>query len=222
MKSFAEYLDEVALKLRASPYVDRTEAFVKEFNAMGSKLRKGTRIRAGGTSVYVELIPFAGVVHISEISIPNSKQGQGVGHKVMKIITDLADKRGLPLGLFPSPIAQGPDEDQIPKTKLVKFYKDHGFKMEGSTMKREPMKTFKEFVTEGMTYPKNENNPVYTTVHKILHSGFGNRLKFDAKTQETFIEISDSYSALITPDELSKLAKQKISIETHKTRIVFK
>jgi GNAT superfamily N-acetyltransferase len=118
--------------------VDRPAALVTVFNSKGSKKRAGVNIRMGGTAVFVELNSFGNSVHISEISIPNHKQGQGIGHKVMKMITDMADKFKVNLDLFPKPISQAPDEEQISKSKLVKFYAKHGFKPQGAIMFRNP------------------------------------------------------------------------------------
>lgn len=140
MRLFTEYVNEV-IKLGAKKprgYVDMTAAFVLIWNKSGTKKRQGSVHRAGGTSVYTELVSFANSVHITEISIPNRDQGSGAGHIVMKKMTKMADKFKVKLDLFPSPIIQGPDEKRIPKDKLVKFYKKHGFVGTGQKMIRDP------------------------------------------------------------------------------------
>jgi hypothetical protein len=133
MRDFEQYMNEV-IKLTPKPYIDKSDVYVKTFNNMGRKTKNGTKI----AGAYVELISFANRVHISELSVPPSKQGSGVGHKAMKIITDLADKFKVALDLFAKPIDQGFDNTKIPKAKLVSFYKQHGFVMQGGRMFREP------------------------------------------------------------------------------------
>lgn len=142
MRTFQEYITEVRIVLGGGKkpvgYVDRPAALVTVFNSKGTKSGNGTRIRIGGTSVYVELISFNESVHITEISIPHDKQGQGIGHKVMKMLTDMADKFKVKLDLSASPISQAPGESKIPTAKLVKFYKEHGFSGPAGRMHREP------------------------------------------------------------------------------------
>lgn len=132
MKTFKQFLNEV-IKLRASPFAAVTDEYVKRLHNMGQKARGGVRI----AGAYVELTPFAGTVVINEISLPHTRQGKGGGHKVMKILTDLADEMGVRLQLFAKPIDQGPDKEKIPQKKLTEFYKKHGFKGIGK-MIREP------------------------------------------------------------------------------------
>lgn len=134
---FEEYLNEVKIKL-GQRYTDKSDEYVKAVYAHGAKVRNGVRIRAGGTSVYVELVPFFEKVHIAEISMPNSKQGSGIGHTIMGILTKIADEMKVTLGLFPSPIAQGLNQDQISQKKLEDFYRKHGFVKKAKVMEREP------------------------------------------------------------------------------------
>jgi GNAT superfamily N-acetyltransferase len=134
MKSFEEYVAEGAvLKLSKSSFAATTDEYVKKVYSMGR--RSGSGIKLKGAQV--DLTPFAGTVVINEISLPYSRQGKGAGHKIMKILTDLADEMGVRLQLFASPIDQGPGVEKISKSKLVDFYKKHGFKG-ASRMIREP------------------------------------------------------------------------------------
>jgi hypothetical protein len=128
MNTFEEYI-----KLN-----DSVDQFIQKVYSLGKKKRSGATLRVGGASVYVEFVSFNKIAHLSEISIPNEMQQQGIGHKVMNIITKLADEYQVKLGLFPSPISQGPGEEQISKPKLVNFYKQHGFVSHGATMERIP------------------------------------------------------------------------------------
>jgi hypothetical protein len=63
------------------------------------------------------------------------KAGQGFGEPVMKLMTDLADKENIDLDLIPVPIEV--DGKKIPKSKLISFYKKHGFVKERQNMVRE-------------------------------------------------------------------------------------
>lgn len=49
-------------------------------------------------------------------------QRQGVGSRAMKELQDLAQKDGIALTLYPW------DKGRVSQTKLIKFYKSHGFK----------------------------------------------------------------------------------------------
>lgn len=132
MKTFEEY---ITIDTKSPDNVDQ---FIKEVYSLGKKTRGGVSIRVGGTSVYVEFVSFNKVAHLSEISVPNEMQGQGIGHKVMSMITKLADEYKVKLNLFPHPIQQAPGQTSIKKQVLIDFYKKHGFVSHGSTMERIP------------------------------------------------------------------------------------
>lgn len=80
-------------------------------------------------------------IEISSVRTPTKHRGQGSAHKVMKHITDYADKVKKPVRL----IASGLDK-KTRTDKLVGFYKKHGFDTTGEKanmygdpwMKREP------------------------------------------------------------------------------------
>lgn len=63
-------------------------------------------------------------LHLAHISVPKEHQGKGIGSKVMKEITDHADKHKkrmtLDLGRKGDPHVNSP-------SKLKKFYSKHGF-----------------------------------------------------------------------------------------------
>ena len=131
MRPFSEYMNEV-IKLGPRNTAS-TDAYVTKVYQMGTRIRDGVRL----AGAYVNLTAFAGTVVINEISLPHSAQGRGTGHKVMQMLTDLADQMGIKLQLFAKPIDQGPDKDMISKAKLTAFYKQHGFTGAGK-MVREP------------------------------------------------------------------------------------
>jgi predicted GNAT family acetyltransferase len=65
-------------------------------------------------------------IEIASIRTPQKHRGRGSAHKVMKHITDYADKVKKPIKLVASPL------DKKTKTdKLVLFYKKHGFHLTG-------------------------------------------------------------------------------------------
>lgn len=77
------------------------------------------------------------VIILSQIIIDKDSRGQGFGSKVLQEICDFADTNGLRIALTPSSDFGGS------KTRLIKFYKEFGFKnYKGyefrETMVREP------------------------------------------------------------------------------------
>jgi predicted GNAT family N-acyltransferase len=61
------------------------------------------------------------VMSISKIVVSKEKRNQGIGTRSMKAITNHADKHNLKVTLTPSSDFGGT------KSRLVKFYKNHGF-----------------------------------------------------------------------------------------------
>lgn len=62
-----------------------------------------------------------GTINVSKIVVPKDKRNEGIGSKAMKEITDHADKHGMKVTLTPTSDFGGN------KSRLVKFYKRHGF-----------------------------------------------------------------------------------------------
>ncbi len=61
-------------------------------------------------------------IHVSKIVVPKGDRGKGIGSSAMKTLTDHADKHGHKITLSPAT-----DFGASSKTRLVKFYKSHGF-----------------------------------------------------------------------------------------------
>ena len=59
-------------------------------------------------------------IRVNNIRIPKEKQGQGLGSRIMKGISNVARRNQVPVTLTPEP-------DKGKKTQLNKFYKKHGF-----------------------------------------------------------------------------------------------
>ncbi len=62
-----------------------------------------------------------GHLHVSKIVVPKDRRNEGIGSKAMKHIISHADKHQKRVTLTPSSDFGGS------KTRLVKFYKSHGF-----------------------------------------------------------------------------------------------
>lgn len=140
MKSFVEHIEEAAIKL-SSNYDNyeggSTDDFVKKVKRMGRPhpFKDGVIIDLGDAEVYVEMIPYMTKAHLTEIAVLHGDAGEGYGGKVMKKITDLADKMKITISLNPSPFEQS--GVKISKSSLVRFYKKFGFKtMKNGTMER--------------------------------------------------------------------------------------
>lgn len=79
--------------------------------------------------IRLEMVDLPESAHITEITVLEDKGGKGMGDFLMDVITKEADKMNVDLDLNAVPLAhQG---KKIPKGKLVKFYKKHGFKNDG-------------------------------------------------------------------------------------------
>lgn len=90
------------------------ESFLAE-NLMGLN----NRLNSLGVDHY--LTSKEGTINISKIVVPKEKRNEGIGSKAMKEITSHADKHGMKVTLTPTSDFGGN------KSRLVKFYKRHGF-----------------------------------------------------------------------------------------------
>jgi GNAT superfamily N-acetyltransferase len=64
--------------------------------------------------------PRSNVIRVNNIRIPKEKQGQGIGSRVIKGISNVAKRNNAPVTLTPEP-------DKGKKTQLNRFYQKHGF-----------------------------------------------------------------------------------------------
>lgn len=62
-----------------------------------------------------------GLITVGKIVVPKGERGKGTGTSAMKLLTDHADSAGHRIALTPSTDFGGT------KSRLVDFYKDHGF-----------------------------------------------------------------------------------------------
>lgn len=107
-------------------------------NPMGSGVIFGVRDGDDDAMIKLELAPFDGMVHISELVVLEGKTGQGYGDYILKKVTTEADKEDIVLDLIAKPIKMV-GQKNIPKSKLKSFYKKHGFVSEGGDrMIRQP------------------------------------------------------------------------------------
>ena len=94
----------------------------------------------GKLYVKLDASVWQGSIHISEISVSPDARGKGLGSKILKRITDEADKSGVAVTLFPKPIG----EDGLTAGQLKRWYERHGFKVESNGgMRREAKKNKK-------------------------------------------------------------------------------
>jgi len=101
------------------------EAFLRAFfdSSYPSPLSSEPTERVlSGLDVLVEVTPQHGGVHIDEVRalVPQ----QGAGTKAMRFLTDLADKHGVTLMLYPMPFGSA----AMSRDDLVRFYRRHGFR----------------------------------------------------------------------------------------------
>ena len=64
--------------------------------------------------------PRSNTIRVDNIRIPKEKQGQGIGSRVIKGISNVAKRNNVPVTLTPEP-------DKGKKQALDRFYKRHGF-----------------------------------------------------------------------------------------------
>lgn len=115
------------------------EAFMDDFRAGTGQNPLGMRDRVWGENVVIEVRPFDGKIHISDIM--SLERGAGNASKALDWLCSLADKHGVKMSLTPDSYGdgQGLDNDQ-----LAAWYAKRGFKfVRGQLMVREPKTTLK-------------------------------------------------------------------------------
>jgi len=83
---------------------------------------------------------------VSDLYVKPEYRRQGVGSKVMRDITDYADRVGLPLVLIPEP------DEGITRNQLIGFYKKFGFTI--NTGRKMDYSLSIPFATSMVRYPK--------------------------------------------------------------------
>lgn len=117
------------------PVEKRTAAMVNEINALGPPLRGDNQRAIGGVAVTLKDKGWGVELVELKAAIP----GAGAGTKVMKTITDAADKHSVTMTLKPASLDNPSDKEA--NKRLVKFYKRFGFKGGLTGMVREPKQT---------------------------------------------------------------------------------
>jgi len=123
MKTFKGFLAEVTLRLgqKKSPGLD---SFMDEWHKTTKPHPFNDRSRIHGGTM-VELSPFDGNIHLSDIQTLEPNKGHGA--HTIKHITSLADKHGVTVE--GTALAYAKDKKYITKSKDLKtFYTKHGFK----------------------------------------------------------------------------------------------
>jgi hypothetical protein len=100
-----------------------------------------------------ELVPNPGKRNTAEIKwFQAYPLRQGVGSRAMKILQDLAAEDGISLTLFPW------DRGQVSQAKLIKFYRQHGFRPAQKGSKNLVWKPSQGVAESQTMVSKNQNN----------------------------------------------------------------
>jgi predicted GNAT family acetyltransferase len=100
MKSYSQFLEDVSQAL--------------------STIEKNYQRRYPGMKLSFSHSPRFNTIRVDNIRVPNEQQGQGIGSRVMKGISNVAKRNNASVTLTPEP-------DKGKKAQLNKFYKKHGF-----------------------------------------------------------------------------------------------
>ena len=115
------------------------KAFMDEFmskshpNPMDGRQRM---VGLGGDNwIILEMRAWDGHIHISWMQILPGSERKGAGRKTLRILTAMADKHRVQMGLHAKPVGK----PKIPKGKLKALYREVGFvSVGGDDMKRDP------------------------------------------------------------------------------------
>lgn len=125
---------QTAASLSLKPNKPELEAFMDDFRSGTGPNPLGHRDRVWNEQIVIEVRPFDGRIHISDIM--SLDRGKGNASKALGWLCSLADKHGVAMSLTPDAFgdADGLDDDQ-----LTAWYARYGFKTTmGRKMVREP------------------------------------------------------------------------------------
>jgi hypothetical protein len=100
MKSYSQFLEDVSQAL--------------------STIEKNYKRKHPDVKLSFSHSPRSNTIRVDNIRIPKEKQGQGIGSRVMKGISNVARRNNVPVTLTPEP-------DKGKKKALDRFYNKHGF-----------------------------------------------------------------------------------------------
>ena len=138
MIRFKQFLNE-ELKMAGPNSKTEAQSFINKIYSHSSPNPLNPRERVFQTEnnvlIMLEMVPFDGYVHISNMVVLEKKFKMGAGTALLEYITKTADKDGIWLHLLAKPWTK-----DISKSKLESFYIKHGFKkIKGNNyMIREP------------------------------------------------------------------------------------
>jgi hypothetical protein len=138
-------ITEVTRIKLGKPKFDNTKKFMEDYYELTSPHPFSEKIRTyEGTML--EIYPFSGNVHLSDIRtiLPKS----GAGSSAIKMLTSLADKHFVKIDLIAKPYSS--DKNHITDMKtLVNFYKKRGFAVDEDFLVDDEEEYYDEV---GMTY----------------------------------------------------------------------
>ena len=116
-------INEVTRIKLGQPKSDKTGKFMEHYYELTSPHPFSDKIRIFG-NVMLELYPFNGNIHLSDIRTMAPKSGAATN--AIKLLTELADRHFVKIDLIAKPNSK--DKNHITDiTTLVNFYKKHGF-----------------------------------------------------------------------------------------------
>ena len=119
-------INEVTRIKLGQPRTDKTEKFMEDYYKLSLPHPFSDKIRIFG-NVMLELYPFSGNIHLSDIRTMAPKSGAATN--AIKMLTELADKHFVKIELLAKPYSK--DKAHITDIEtLVNFYKKHGFKVD--------------------------------------------------------------------------------------------
>lgn len=124
---------------------DKTGKFMEDYYNLTSPHPFSDKIRVFG-NVMLELYPFSGNIHLSDIRTMAPQSGAAT--KAIKMLTELADRHFVKIDLIAKPYSK--DQAHITDIDvLVNFYKKHGFTVDEDFDDEDGYEGFDEV---GMTY----------------------------------------------------------------------
>jgi hypothetical protein len=138
-------INEVTRIKLGQPRTDNTTKFIEDYYKLTSEHPFSEKIRVFG-NVMLELYPFNGNIHLSDIRTMAPKSGAATN--AIKMLTELADRNHVKLELIAKPYSK--DKQHITDIEvLVNFYKKHGFTVDEDFDDEDGYEGFDEV---GMTY----------------------------------------------------------------------
>jgi hypothetical protein len=157
--AFSQLDESISLRSKSSKGLDD---FMNEYERISQAHPWNDRVRIINNTM-VELSPFGGEIHFSDIQAMYPNQGNA--SKVLQILTNLADKHNVTIS--GEAVAYVNDKKYVNKSSdLKKWYKKYGFKINGDEVRYEPslnekLQAFDDVVTWIRHFRKSANKKFY-------------------------------------------------------------